>query len=211
MEITEIYKSIQGESTFAGRPCVFVRTTGCNLRCTWCDTAYAFSGGQDVPLDEVMNRIRSFDCRLVEITGGEPLLQKETGLLIRTLLDDGYQVLVETSGSLDIRPVDSRATLIMDVKCPGSGMSESVRWDNLAALKASDQVKFVIKDRGDYLWSREMLDHYGLPGRCSVLFSPVHGDLDPRQLAEWILEDKLDVQLQLQLHKYIWHPEARGV
>jgi 7-carboxy-7-deazaguanine synthase len=211
MKITEIYKSIQGESTFAGQPCVFVRTTGCNLRCEWCDSAFAFEGGRDIPVEDVLARVRAFECRLIEITGGEPLLQKESLELVRRLLDFEYRVLVETSGSLDIRPLDSRATLIMDLKCPGSGMSESNRWDNLDALKATDQVKFVIKDRTDYLWSKEISERYRLPERFAVLFSPVHGELDPRQLADWILEDSLQVQLQLQLHKYIWHPEARGV
>ena len=211
MKITEIYKSIQGESTFSGQPCIFVRTTGCNLRCTWCDSAFSFYGGDEMPLDEILDRIRSFQCRLIEITGGEPLLQKDSLVLVHALLDEGYQVLIETSGSLDIRPLDPRAILIMDIKCPGSGMSEAMCWKNLEHLKPTDQVKFVIKDRQDYLWSRGILDQYHLSQRLTVLFSPVYGEMDSRQLAEWILEDRLDVHLQLQLHKYIWHPEARGV
>ena len=211
MIITEIYKSIQGESTFAGQPCVFVRTTGCNLRCGWCDSSFSFYGGQEMDADEVMARIRALGCRLVEVTGGEPLLHKDVPVLVRRLLDEGYGVLVETSGSLDIRDLDPRAVLIMDVKCPGSGMSEAVRWDNLAALKPSDQVKFVIKNRADFDWARETVQRYGLAGRHTVLFSPVFGELEPKRLAEWILQDGLQVHFQLQIHKYIWHPETRGV
>jgi 7-carboxy-7-deazaguanine synthase len=211
MRITEIYKSIQGESTYAGQPCVFIRTTGCNLRCTWCDSTYTFYGGQEMSTEEVLDQVRMYRCRLVELTGGEPLLQKESFLLARSLLDTGHVVLVETSGSIDIRPLDPRAIVIMDIKCPGSGMSETIQWDNIEAIKSKDQVKFVIKDRQDYLWAVDILLQYQLPKRTTVLFSPVFGLLDPKQLAEWILEDGLEINLQLQLHKYIWHPEARGV
>jgi 7-carboxy-7-deazaguanine synthase len=211
MMISEIYKSIQGESTFAGQPCVFVRTTGCNLRCDWCDSAFSFYGGREMETDEVLHRIRALGCRLVEITGGEPLLHKDIPVLVRRLLDEGYGVLVETSGSLDIRDLDPRAVLIMDVKCPGSGMAETVRWDNLDALKPADQVKFVIRNRTDYEWAREVVVRHGLAGRLTVLFSPVFGELEPKRLAEWILQDGLPVRFQLQIHKYIWHPETRGV
>jgi 7-carboxy-7-deazaguanine synthase len=211
MRITEIYKSIQGESTYAGRPCVFIRTTGCNLRCTWCDSTFTFYGGQEMSLDEILGQVRGYHCKLIELTGGEPLLQKEAKALVHRLLDEGHTVLIETSGSLDIRGVDARAVLIMDIKCPGSGMTEAMRWENIEALKPTDQVKFVIKDRQDYLWAVEVLNRYQLPRRFTVLFSPVFGVMDPKQLAEWVLEDGLAVQLQLQLHKYIWHPEARGV
>ncbi len=211
MIIAEIYKSIQGESTYAGQPCVFVRTTGCNLRCAWCDSSFAFYGGKEMSQEEILTRIRSFQCRLVEITGGEPLLQKECLSLVCALLDQKFLVLVETGGSLDIRSLDRRAVLIMDIKCPGSGMSETTRWKNLDALKPTDQVKFVIQDRQDYRWSMEILDLYRLPQRFTVLFSPVYGVMDPKLLAEWIVQDGLEVRLQLQLHKYIWHPETRGV
>jgi len=211
MVITEIYKSIQGESTFAGQPCVFVRTTGCNLRCGWCDSSFSFYGGQEMDPETVMSRIRSLGCRLVEITGGEPLLHNDIPVLVRRLLDENYGVLVETSGSLDIRALDPRAILIMDIKCPGSGMSEAVRWDNLEALKPTDQVKFVIRDRADYDWARETVEHRRLAGRHTVLFAPVFGEMEPKRLAEWILQDGLSVRFQLQIHKYIWHPETRGV
>lgn len=211
MKINEIYRSIQGESTYAGQPCVFVRTTGCNLRCEWCDTAYAFEEGQEMSLEAVLAQVKTYSCRLVELTGGEPLLQKEAPLLITKLLDRGTTVLVETSGSLDIQPIDPRAIIIMDIKCPGSGMSEAMRWENIPALKPADQVKFVIKDRADYDWAVGILKRYPTLRQQVILFSPVFGAMEPHRLAEWILEDGLLVQLQLQLHKYIWHPEARGV
>jgi 7-carboxy-7-deazaguanine synthase len=211
MRITEIYKSIQGESTYAGQPCVFIRTTGCNLRCTWCDSTYTFYGGQEMSTVEVIDQVQMYRCRLVELTGGEPLLQKESFLLVRSLLDKGYVVLVETSGSLDIRHLDPRAIVIMDIKCPGSGMSETIQWDNIEIIKPTDQLKFVIKDRQDYIWAIDTLCRHQLIKRAIVLFSPAFGLLDPKQLAEWILEDGLEINLQLQIHKYIWHPEARGV
>ncbi|HEY5595029.1 MAG TPA: radical SAM protein [Nitrospiria bacterium] len=211
MKINEIYKSIQGESTYAGRPCVFIRTTGCNLRCEWCDTAHAFDEGREMTVETILAQVEAYSCRLVELTGGEPLLQKEAPLLATKLLDGGHTVLIETSGSLDIRPVDPRAVIVMDIKCPGSGMSGAMRWDNIPSLKPADQVKFVIKDRSDYDWAVEVLERYPLLNQRAVLFSPVFGTMDARLLAEWILEDGLSVHLQLQLHKYIWHPEARGV
>ena len=211
MRISEIYKSIQGESTYAGRPCVFVRTAGCNLRCSWCDSSFTFYGGEEIPLEDVLNQVRGHCCRLVELTGGEPLLQQDSFTLTRALLDEGYQVLVETSGSLEFRDLDRRANIIMDIKCPASGMSGLVRWSNLEEIKKTDQVKFVINDREDYLWATERLDQLNLCQKTTVLFSPVYGVMDPRMLAEWILQDSLEVSLQLQLHKYIWHPEARGV
>jgi 7-carboxy-7-deazaguanine synthase len=211
MVVTEIYKSIQGESTYAGQPCVFVRTTGCNLRCGWCDSPFSFYGGREMDTEAVLDEIRALDCRLVEITGGEPLLHKDIPVLVRRLLDEAYGVLVETSGSLDIRGLDPRAVLIMDIKCPGSGMSETVRWDNLEALKPTDQVKFVILNRADYDWAREVVSRNRLTDRFAVLFSPVFGEMEPKRLAEWILQDGLPVRFQLQIHKYIWHPETRRV
>lgn len=211
MRVTEIFKSIQGESTYAGHPCVFVRTTGCNLRCVWCDTAYAFYGGTEMTIAEVMDKVHGFHCDLVEITGGEPLIQKETFPLMTALLNEGHQVLLETSGSIDISRVDRRAVIVMDIKCPHSGMTEAMRWENIAHVKHTDEVKFVIKDRHDYDWAKEIIARYRLAERCPLLFSPVFGEMEPRLLADWILQDALPVRLQLQLHKYIWDPAARGV
>jgi 7-carboxy-7-deazaguanine synthase len=211
MRITEIFFSIQGESTHAGRPCVFVRLTGCPLRCTWCDTAYAFHGGTERSLDSILREVESYGCRLVEITGGEPLAQPEVHALISALADRGHRVLIETSGALDITPVDPRATLIMDLKCPGSGMADRNLWANLPRLKPTDEIKFVIKDRADYEWAAATVREHALTDRHTVLFSPVFGELEPRVLAEWVLADRLPVRCQLQLHKYIWDPAMRGV
>lgn len=211
MRVTEIFHSIQGESTYAGLPCTFVRLTGCPLRCTWCDSEYTFHGGVNLSMDAVMERVRSYECRLVEVTGGEPLHQAAAFPLIHALCEDGCTVLVETSGAIDVSPVDTRAHLIVDVKCPGSGMMDRMDWKNLDRLTAKDEVKFVLKDRGDYDWACSILTQYDLTHRCAVLFSPVFGDLNTRQLAEWILADKLSVRFQMQLHKYIWDPNMRGV
>ncbi|MEY4704604.1 MAG: 7-carboxy-7-deazaguanine synthase [Nitrospirota bacterium] len=211
MRVTEIFHSIQGESSYAGQPCVFVRLTGCPLRCTWCDTGYAFYGGQESSVDEVLAKIERYECRLVEVTGGEPLAQPECFPLLTRLCDAGHTVLLETSGAVNIAPVDPRVHTIMDVKCPGSGMTDRMHWPNLATLTAKDEVKFVLADRADYDWAREMLVQHNLAGRCSILFSPAFGTLDLRQLAEWILTDKLPVRFQIQLHKYIWAPDMRGV
>ncbi len=211
MRITEIFFSIQGESTHAGKPCVFVRLTGCPLRCTWCDTAYAFHGGTERALDDVLGEVGQYGCRLVEITGGEPLAQPEAPALIAALADRGYTVLVETSGAIDIAPVDRRAIVIMDLKCPGSGMSDKNLWTNIMKLKPSDEIKFVIKDRADYEWAAAKVRELALADRHTVLFSPVFGELDAQALAEWVLADRLPVRYQLQLHKHIWHPATRGV
>jgi len=211
MRVTEIFHSIQGESTYAGQPCVFVRLTGCPLRCTWCDTAYAFYGGQEMPLADVMTAVKSYGCRLVEITGGEPLAQSHAFQLIESLCEEKYTVLIETSGAIDTSPVDRRAHVILDVKCPGSGMTERMCWQNLTQLTAKDEVKFVVAGRNDYDWAVEIIDRYGLTGLCPVLMSPVFETLEPRLLAEWILTDRLPVRFQLQLHKFIWAPDARGV
>jgi len=211
MLITEIFHSIQGESSYVGQPCVFIRLTGCPLRCTWCDTDYAFHGGQDYSIDDIMEKVHHFGCHLVEITGGEPLAQPYSLPLMTRLCDAGYTVLLETSGAIDIAHVDPRVHIIMDVKCPGSGMANQMHWPNLSILTAKDEVKFVLSDRTDYDWTREILAQHGLAKRCSVLLSPVFGSLDLRQLAEWILADKLPVRFQVQLHKYIWTPDMRGV
>ncbi len=211
MRVTEIFHSIQGESTFAGRPCVFVRLTGCPLRCTWCDTEYAFYGGSDVSLEAIVDRVRSYGCPLVEVTGGEPLAQSECLTLVARLCDEGLTVLLETSGALETAGVDPRAHIILDVKCPGSGMSDRMHWPNVERLRPHDEAKFVINDRVDYEWAKERVERFQIDRRCPVLFSPVFGTLEPRQLAEWVLADRLPVRYQLQLHKLIWSPDMRGV
>lgn len=211
IKVTEIFHSIQGESTHAGRPCAFIRLTGCPLRCTWCDTAYAFYGGRDMTMDEIVEQVRAFDCRLVEVTGGEPLSQPGSLALLTRLCNDGFEVLLETSGAIDTTAVDLRVQVILDVKCPGSGMTDRMHWPNLDRLSSKDEAKFVIKDRVDYEWAREVVCRRDLSTRCTVLFSPVFGEMDPRQLAEWVLADRLPVRFQLQMHKYIWAPDMRGV
>jgi 7-carboxy-7-deazaguanine synthase len=227
--VNEIFKSIQGESTRAGLPCVFVRLTGCNLRCSWCDTAYAFTEGARMTLDEIVERVAAFDCNLVELTGGEPLMRANSLLLMAQLADRGHAVLLETSGSLDISPVDPRVIRIMDLKCPGSGECEQNRWENIPLLRATDEVKFVIATREDYDWANRQIEQWNLPAICTVLFSWAYplpleqrnpslksmpSDQHPitmRQLVELTLADKLPVRFQLQMHKYIWEPTARGV
>jgi 7-carboxy-7-deazaguanine synthase len=210
MRLTEIFHSIQGESSHAGLPCVFVRLAGCNLRCVWCDSEYTFTGGEKVSVDEVVRRVEGYGCRLVEITGGEPLAQGEAFELIRRLCDGGFEVLIETSGSIDITPVDGRATIILDVKCPGSGEVAKNRWENLARLREGDEIKFVIADRADYEWARGVVAERGLD-RWTVLFSPVWGQQDLKSLAEWMLADRVPARLQTQLHKHIWGADVKGV
>jgi len=213
MRITEIFYSIQGESSYAGRPCVFVRATGCNLRCVWCDTEYAFFGGRDMSVDQVFEEIERLGhgCRLVELTGGEPLLQRDMGDLAQRLLSAGYEVLCETSGSVTVGRVPAEVVKIMDVKCPGSGEAEANDWRNLELLKpGQDELKFVIAGREDYEWAVRQLRERDLE-RFAVHFSPEFDSMDDRELAEWILADGLPVRVQLQLHKLIWEPAARGV
>jgi 7-carboxy-7-deazaguanine synthase len=211
MRITEIFYSIQGESRFVGLPCVFVRTTGCNLRCVWCDTDYSFYGGQDMSVDEIIEKVEGFRCKLVELTGGEPLLQEEIYQLANGLLDKNYTVLIETSGERDISKLDRRVIKIMDIKCPGSGESEKNRWQNLEYLTPQDEVKFVVKDREDYVWAVNIVKKHKLEDRVQLLFSPVWGELELVDLAQWILKDRLQARFQVQLHKFIWSPDARGV
>ncbi|PYV18351.1 MAG: 7-carboxy-7-deazaguanine synthase [Acidobacteria bacterium] len=213
MVVTEIFKSIQGESTFAGLPCVFVRLTGCNLRCHWCDTAYAFYGGEQMTPEAVFGRVEAFGGKLVEFTGGGPLLQeKEVAPLAARLLDSGFRILIETSGERFVGELPRAVVKIVDVKCPGSGEAEKFCFENLAALEPKDQIKFVILDERDYLYARDFLEEHRLRERVDeIIFSPVFGQLHPRQLAEWILRDGLEVRLGLQLHKFIWDPQARGV
>lgn len=211
VKVWEIFHSIQGESTHSGRPCVLIRLTGCQMRCHWCDTEYAFHGGRWMALDEVVERVGGFDCELVELTGGEPLLQPGSRPLLSRLCDEGYEVLLETGGGLDVRDVDPRVRRIVDVKCPGSGEVENNFWPNLDALGSGDEVKMVLADRRDYEWARELVRERRLADRFPVHLSPVHGELDPRALAEWILEDRLPVRIQVQLHKLLWGDEAMGV
>jgi 7-carboxy-7-deazaguanine synthase len=212
LTVNEIFYSIQGESTRAGRPCVFVRLTACDLRCSWCDTAYAFHEGQKRPVAEVVAAVERYECPLVEITGGEPLLQEEVYELIDRLLALGRTVLLETGGHRPITRVPAAVVKIVDIKCPGSGEAARNDWSNLDRLAPHDEVKFVIKDRADYQFARDVISRYDLPSRAAeILLSPVHGILDPKSLSEWVLEDHLPVRLQLQLHKYIWSPTTRGV
>jgi 7-carboxy-7-deazaguanine synthase len=212
LTINEIYASIQGESTHVGRPCVFVRLTACNLRCHWCDTPHAFTGGQKMTMDEVLLEVSRYGCRLVEITGGEPLLQSEVYPLMKRLVGDGYEVLLETGGHMPIDDVPDEVVVIVDVKCPGSGEADEMHWPNLDQLSARDEVKFVIQDRVDYEYARDVVARHDLAARvAAVLFSPVHDVMPPDKLARWILEDRVPARLQIQAHKYIWSPDARGV
>ncbi len=212
LTINEIYASIQGESTWAGERCVFVRLTFCDLRCNYCDTEYAFYEGKKQTLSDIVAEVRRFECPLVEITGGEPLLQKNVLSLMTILADAGFTVLLETSGAHDISGVDPRVHRIMDLKTPGSAEVERNRYENIAHLTQRDEVKFVIGSREDYEWSRGQLQQHDLAGRCrAVLFSPIFGRIDPREIVEWILADKLPVRFQLQMHKFIWTPTQRGV
>ena len=212
LTVNEIFHSIQGESTHAGRPCVFVRLTACDLRCAWCDTPYAFHEGTKMTVEDVVGRVRQYGCDVVEITGGEPLLQADVYPLMRRLLDEGRTVMLETGGHRSVDEVPEGVIRVIDVKCPGSGESDKNHWANLDALRATDEVKFVIKDRGDYEFARDVVSKHRLIGRCAaVLFSPVHGVLDAKELAAWILADRLPVRLQLQAHKYIWDATTRGV
>lgn len=212
LQVFEIYLSIQGESTHVGRPCVFVRLAACDLRCSWCDTPYAFTGGKKMSIDEVMAEVRALQCRLVELTGGEPLLQKEAIPLMQRLRDEGFEVLVETGGHLPIHDLPAGVHAIMDVKCPGSGEAAKMHWPNLDVLSKAHEVKFVIKDRADYDYARDVIARYGLSAQAGeILMSPVHGVLAADELARWMLADHLPARLQIQTHKYIWSPETRGV
>jgi 7-carboxy-7-deazaguanine synthase len=210
--VNEIFLSIQGESTHAGRPCAFVRLTGCSLRCDWCDTSYAFYEGRRMALGEVVDQIDGFGCDLVEVTGGEPLLQEGVYALVSELLARGHTVMIETSGACDVSRLDARALKIMDFKCPASGEMERNLWTNLEYLTARDEVKFVVTDRADYEWARDVIRRHRLAERVkAVLLSCAFGRLEPARLAAWMLEDRLPARLQLQLHKLLWPPDARGV
>jgi 7-carboxy-7-deazaguanine synthase len=213
LKVNEIFYSIQGESSYAGRPCVFIRLTGCNLRCSYCDTRYAYEEGTDMEFQQLLTQVSAYRCSLIEITGGEPLLQADTPPLIRRLLEKKFTVLLETNGSRNIRTVDDRCIKIMDLKCPSSGMENRNDLKNLGRLSPGDELKFVIGDRPDFEFARQILDAYQefFPERTPVHFSPVFGELEPKRLAQWILDERLDVRLQLPLHKLLWDPYQRGV
>lgn len=213
LKVNEIFYSIQGESTYAGRPCVFVRLAGCNLRCTFCDTKYAYDEGELREIDDIFDQVSSYQCPLVEITGGEPLIQSETPLLIQGLIEYGYEVLLETNGTKDISHVDEGCVKIVDVKCPSSGMSDMNDPENLNRLSHGDELKFVIGNREDYDYAKKILNFANLKSHKgnSISFSPAFDEMEPGILAKWILEDHLDVRLQIQIHKYIWDPDQRGV
>ena len=211
LQISEVFLSIQGEGVRAGLPCVLVRLAGCNLRCSWCDTQWAWRGGDEIPIDDVLARVAEFGVRRVEVTGGEPLAQTGAIELLRRLCDEGYETLLETNGSLDISSVDQRVVRIVDFKCPSSGADRSNLWDNAKELRPGDEVRFVIADREDYDYARRAVTSRRLTDRCAVIFSPVQDRCAPADLAEWILADRLDVRLGIQLHKVIWPNKDRGV
>lgn len=203
LKVNEIFFSIQGESSYTGLPCVFVRLTGCNLRCSYCDTSYAFTEGTELPVSNVIAALGEYDCMLLQITGGEPLLQKDTLVLINEAIEKDYTVLVETNGTLDISAINDQAIVIMDFKCPGSGEVTKNLYSNISKLKEKDEVKFVIQDHHDYQWTKEILLEYPELSNHNMLFAPVYGQLEPGLLARWILKDRLSVRLQLQMHKYL--------
>ena len=211
IKVNEIYYSIQGESSKAGLPCVFVRLTYCNLRCTYCDTEYAFFEGKDYSIDEIVELVKKYNCRLVEVTGGEPLFQKECYDLLKRLCTEGFEVLLETGGSLPVKPVDKAVKIIMDLKCPSSSMEKKNLYDNINYLKSGDEIKFVVGTREDYEWAKEIISKYELTNKCEILFSVVFGELEPLTLVNWILDDRLHVRFQLQMHKFIWDPMTKGV
>lgn len=212
LTVNEIYQSIQGESTWAGLRCVFVRLTFCNLRCTYCDTEYAFYEGKKRSVDAVFDEVMALDCPLVEMTGGEPLLQKGVLPLMTRFCDAGRTVLIETSGNRDISPIDERVHIIMDLKTPSSGEVAKNRMENIGFLKKKDEVKFVIGSEKDYLWARDLVREHSLTEKCgTVLFSPVFGKIESREIVDWIVRDKLDVRFQLQMHKFIWEPDKKSV
>ncbi len=211
LKINEIYKSIQGESSKAGLPCTFIRLTYCNLRCSYCDSEYAFYDGREMEIGDILSEVKKLDCNLVEVTGGEPLFQKECIELMKHLCDEGFEVMLETGGSLPIKEIDKRVMIILDLKCPSSGMMKKNLYENVEHVKSNDEVKFVIGNREDYDWAKEVIVKYNITEKCSVLFSTVFSTLNPATMVEWILQDKLNVRFQLQMHKYIWDPKTKGV
>ena len=211
LKINEIYYSVQGESTHAGRPCIFIRLTYCNLRCSYCDTEYAFYDGKDMEITDIMSEIKQWDCNLVEVTGGEPLFQEECIDLLNELVNSNYEVMLETGGSLSISNVPKKVIKIVDFKCPSSKMVKKNLWSIVDGLQPHDEVKFVIGDRGDFDWAKDRITKYSLDKICTLLFSPTFGEIDPQQIVKWILADNLPVRMQMQMHKMIWSPEEKGV
>ena len=211
LKINEIYYSVQGESTHSGRPCIFIRLTYCNLRCSYCDTEYAFYDGKDMEITDIMSEIKRWDCNLVEVTGGEPLFQEECIDLLNELVNSNYEVMLETGGSLSISDVPKKVVKIVDFKCPSSGMVKKNLWSIVDDLQAHDEVKFVIGNREDFDWAKDRITEYSLDKICTLLFSPTFGEIDPQQIVEWILAENLPVRMQLQMHKMIWSPEEKGV
>ena len=211
MKVCEIFTSIQGESSYAGMPCTFIRMTGCNLRCSYCDTTYAYYEGRELSIEEILGQVKRAGINLVEITGGEPLLQREVYPLIKRLIKDDYKVLVETNGSLSIKNVDKKAIIILDIKTPGSGMSDKMDLSNIEIIKHTDEIKFVITSRIDYEWSKRLIDRHTLIDKCHILLSPAYGILPPEDLARWMIEDRLQARLNLQIHKYIFGSDRRRV
>ena len=210
LKINEIFYSIQGESSFNGMPCIFIRLTYCNLRCSYCDTEYAFYEGKDMSIQDIIHEIQQYDCKLVEVTGGEPLMKEECINLMQTLLNENYQVMLETGGSLPLNKIPKKVIKIVDFKCPSSNMAKKNDWTIIKDLNSKDEVKFVIGDKDDYEWTKKKINEYNLNDK-KILFSPVHDILDPKMLSDWILKDNLKVRLQMQLHKYIWSPDTKGV
>jgi len=211
LKINEIYRSIQGESTHTGRACIFVRLTYCNLRCTYCDTEYAFYEGKDRKIDDIMDEIKSMNCNLVEVTGGEPLFQHECIELLNRLVDEDYEVMLETGGSLPTSDVPKSVIKIVDFKCPSSGMMKKNLWSIIDDIQPHDEIKFVIGDREDFNWACERINEYSLAKQCTILFSPMFGEIEPKEIVDWIMEENVPVRFQLQSHKYIWEPEKKGV
>ena len=211
LKINEIYYSVQGESTHAGRPCIFIRLTYCNLRCSYCDTEYAFYDGKDMEITDIMSEIKRWDCNLVEVTGGEPLFQEECIDLLNELVNSNYEVMLETGGSLSISNVPKKVIKIVDFKCPSSKMVKKNLWSIVDDLQPHDEVKFVIGNREDFDWAKDRITEYSLDKICTLLFSPTFGEIDPQQIVEWILAENLPVRMQLQMHKMIWSPEEKGV
>ena len=211
IKINEIYKSIQGESSYSGLPCTFIRLTYCNLRCSYCDTEYAFHDGKDMEISKIIEKVNELNCNLVEVTGGEPLVQDSCINLLDALIKNNNKILLETGGALTIKNVPKNVRIILDIKCPSSNMSDKNLWSNLKLLKPSDEIKFVIGDKKDYLWTKEIIEKYNLTRNFNVLFSPVYNKIEPKSIVDWILKDDLDVRFQIQLHKSIWDAEKKGV
>ena len=211
LKVNEIYKSIQGESTFSGLPCIFIRLTFCNLRCSYCDTEYAFHEGTDMQISNIIKKVNELNCNLVEVTGGEPLVQDACIDLLESLISNGNKILIETGGALTIEKIPTQVTIILDIKCPSSDMCDKNLWSNIDLIKKTDEIKFVIGDKKDYEWSKNIIKEYNLLNKCKVLFSPVYNKIESKEMVEWILEDNLNVRFQTQLHKSIWPHDTKGV